>query len=106
MLAPKFWILPPGLGYFVVDGRYGSTASPTSPVQCEHGCVRVQAPGEARVVLAQRSFKRIGPRRQWQGAELAGELLEPLERGAPRKGPWSSWCMAPGPNPPSTTPAP
>lgn len=87
VLAPKPWIPPPGLGYLLLDGRYGSTTSPTSPVQCAHGRVRAQAPGETRVVLAQRSFKRTALRFTVAGAELAGELLEPLERGAPSQRP-------------------
>ena len=39
VLEAKDWIPSPGLGYLILDGRYGSTSSLASPVKCGAGNV-------------------------------------------------------------------
>jgi pimeloyl-ACP methyl ester carboxylesterase len=79
VLSPKDWIPSPGLGYLILDGRYGSTASPTSPVKCEAGHVLLKTERLGQVRLEKRAFKRTREKVPVAGAVLVGELLEPAE---------------------------
>lgn len=75
VLTPKAWIAPPGLGYLMLDGRYGSTQSPTSPITCGAGYVVLN---DDHVRLEKREFKRTREEIPVAGAVLVGELLEPI----------------------------
>lgn len=80
VLEPKDWIPFPGMGYLLLDGRYGSTVSPTSPVKCQAGHVFLTA-GSETLRLDKREFKRTAEKIPVAGAVLAGELLEPVGPG-------------------------
>jgi pimeloyl-ACP methyl ester carboxylesterase len=82
VLAPKDWIASPGLGYLVLDGRYGSTSSAASPVTCGAGYVLLKTDSSESVRLEKRSFKRTREKVPAPGAVLVGELLEPTGKGA------------------------
>lgn len=79
VLTPKDWISPPGLGYLILDGRYGSTLSTASPVTCGNGYVLLNAENSAQVRLARRNFKRTRAEIPVVGAVLVGELIEPTD---------------------------
>jgi len=82
VLTPKDWIASPGLGYLILDGRYGSTLSATSPITCGSGYVRLRDEGSQDVVLKKRNFTRTRAEIAATGAVLAGELLEPVDADA------------------------
>jgi pimeloyl-ACP methyl ester carboxylesterase len=79
VLSQKNWIPSPGLGYLMLDGRYGSTLSSTSPVKCEAGHVLMKTERLEQVRLEKRVFKRTREKVPVAGAVLIGELLEPAE---------------------------
>ncbi|ESQ91254.1 hypothetical protein ABAC460_06730 [Asticcacaulis sp. AC460] len=82
LLAPKDWIPSPGMGYLLLDGRYGSTLSPTSPVTCHAGYVLLTSENAEPVRLEKRDFKQTREEIPVAGAVLVGELLEPAGQGA------------------------
>lgn len=82
VLTPKDWIASPGLGYLILDGRYGSTLSATSPITCGPGYVRLRDERSQDVVLKKRSFTQTRAEIAVAGAVLVGELLEPTDTGA------------------------
>lgn len=76
VLEPKDWIKAPGLGYLLLDGRYGSTLSPDSPVRCGKGYVVLKDGNAAPVRLDRREFTRTREDIPVQGAVLVGDLIE------------------------------
>jgi len=78
VLEAKDWIPSPGLGYLLLDGRYGSTLSPDSPVSCGPGYVVLKTETGEQVRLEKREFKRTREEIPVAGAVLVGELLEPM----------------------------
>jgi uncharacterized protein len=80
VLTPKDWIPSPGLGYLILDGRYGSTLSPTSPVTCGTGYVLLSTENSKQVRLEKRGFKRMHEKIPVAGAVIVGELLEPVRQ--------------------------
>jgi pimeloyl-ACP methyl ester carboxylesterase len=83
VLEAKDWIPPPGLGYLALDGRYGSTLSPTSPVKCEAGNILLKTESSDLVRLEKRAFKRTREKIPVAGAILIGDLIEPMEHTSP-----------------------
>jgi pimeloyl-ACP methyl ester carboxylesterase len=78
VLSQKDWIPPPGLGYLLVNGLYGSTLSPTSPITCGPGYVVLRTGNSDPVRLKKRDFTRTREEIPVAGATLVGELLEPV----------------------------
>jgi pimeloyl-ACP methyl ester carboxylesterase len=81
VLTPKDWIASPGMGYLILDGRYGSTLSPESPVTCGAGYVVLKTENAAQIRLEKRDFKRTREEIPVAGAVLVGDLLEPVGQG-------------------------
>lgn len=81
VLEPKDWILAPGMGYLLLDGRYGSTLAPTSPVTCGAGYVLLKPENSEQIRLDKRAFKRTREEVPVAGAVLVGDLLEPTGPG-------------------------
>ena len=81
LLEPKDWIASPGMGYLLLDGRYGSTLSETSPVTCEAGYVLLKTENSEQIRLEKRDFKRTREEIPVAGAVLVGDLLEPTGPG-------------------------
>lgn len=79
VLESKDWIPFPALGYLILDGRYGSTASPKSPVICEAGSVLLLLENGQKVHLRKRAFKHSREKIPVAGAVLLGDLLEPKD---------------------------
>ncbi len=82
VLTPKDWIPSPGRGYLILDGRYGSTLSPASPITCRAGYVLLTTETSEQIRLEKRDFKRTREEIPVAGAVLVGDLLEPAGRGA------------------------
>jgi pimeloyl-ACP methyl ester carboxylesterase len=82
VLETKDWIPPPGLGYLALDGRYGSTLSPTSPVKCGAGYVLLKTETGEPIRLEKRAFKRTREEISAVGAVLVGDLIEPIGQHA------------------------
>ena len=78
VMEQKDWIPSPGLGYLILDGRYGSTLSPDSPVSCGSEYVILKTGTSEDVRLEKRDFKRTREEIPVAGAVLVGELLEPI----------------------------
>ena len=83
VLEVKDWIPSPGLGYLLLDGRYGSTLSQDGPVSCGPGYVILKTGVAGQVRLEKRSFKRTREEIPVAGAVLVGELLEPTGQDVP-----------------------
>lgn len=81
VLEPKDWIASPGMGYLILDGRYGSTLSPASPVTCGAGYVVLKTENAEQIRLEKRDFKRTREEIPVAGAVLVGNLLEPVGQG-------------------------
>ena len=81
VLTAKDWIPAPGLGYLILDGRYGSTLSLTSPVTCGAGYVLLTTESFEKVRLEKKDFRRTREEVPVAGAVLVGELLEPTGHG-------------------------
>jgi len=81
VLSRKDWVPSPGLGYLILDGRYGSTLEPGSPVSCGAGYVLVHTHQGTRLRLNKRAFRKTSIDIPVAEAVLAGELLEPEEPG-------------------------
>lgn len=81
VLEAKDWIESPGMGYLLLDGRYGSTLSPASPVTCGPGYVLLKTENSENIRLEKRDFKRTREEIPVAGAVLVGELLEPTGQG-------------------------
>ncbi|MGN6210472.1 alpha/beta hydrolase family protein [Asticcacaulis sp.] len=81
VLEAKDWIPSPGLGYLILDGRYGSTLAPDSPVSCGRGYVILKTETSGEVRLEQRVFKRTREEIPVADAVLVGELVEPTGAG-------------------------
>lgn len=82
VLTAKDWIPAPGLGYLILDGRYGSTLSATSPVTCGAGYVFLTTESFEKIRLEKKDFKRTREEVPVAGAVLVGELLEPTGQGS------------------------
>lgn len=80
VMERKDWIPSPGMGYLILDGRYGSTLSPDSPVRCKMGYV-VSTSETSDIRLEKRDFKRTREEIPVAGAVLIGDLLEPAGQG-------------------------
>lgn len=78
VLSPKDWIPSPGLGYLLLNGLYGSTLSPASPITCGPGYVVLRTEGSGPMRLVKREFTRTREEIPVAGATLVGELLEPV----------------------------
>ena len=84
VLTPKDWIPSPGIGYLLLDGRFGSTLSPKSPVTCGAGYVLLETENYGQIRLEKRDFKRTREEVPVAGAVLVGDLLEPTgQQGTP-----------------------
>ena len=81
VLEAKDWIASPGMGYLLLDGRYGSTLSEASPVTCGAGYVLLKTENAEQVRLEKRDFKRTREDIPVAGAVLIGDLLEPTGQG-------------------------
>ncbi len=81
VLTPKDWIASPGMGYLILDGRYGSTLSPESPVKCGAGYILLTTENSEQIRLEKRDFKRTREEIPVAGAVLIGDLLEPTGPG-------------------------
>jgi hypothetical protein len=76
VLERKDWIPSPGFGYLMLDGRYGSTLSPDSPIRCGAGHLLLKTENSEAVRLDKRDFKRTREDIPVAGATLVGDLLE------------------------------
>jgi len=82
VLEAKDWIPSPGLGYLILDGRYGSTSSLASPVKCGAGNVLLKTKSSEQVRLEKRAFERTREKIPVAGAVLMGDLIEPIGQHA------------------------
>lgn len=78
-LTPKDWVEPPGLGFLLLDGRYGATSSEDAPIRCAGGVVYVTGEDGTQTRLEKNEVIRTPTSFTSWNTELAGELIEPAD---------------------------